>query len=76
MSLSRADFIYDNGANIHGISPLSGGAASSSFVALVLFYSKGLVESSVCIWVVGSSLAPFAMLFLSFLCPPFEHLGG
>jgi hypothetical protein len=76
VSLSRADFIYDGGVNIHGISSLGSGAASSSFMALVLFHSEGLVKSSACIWAVGSLFSPFAMLFLGFFGPFLEGPGG
>jgi hypothetical protein len=76
VGLPRVDFIGDNGVDVHSVSFLGSGAASSSFVALVLFYSKGLVESSARIWAVGSSLAPLAMLFLSLLYPPFECPGS
>jgi hypothetical protein len=73
MSLSGADFVGNDCVDIHGISSLGGGAASSSsFMTLVLFYSKGLIEAGAHIWSVGSSLLPFAMLFLGFFGPFFE----
>jgi hypothetical protein len=76
VSLPRANFICNDGVYVHGISSLGSSVVSSFFMALVLFYPKGLVESSTCIWMVGSSLAPLAMLFLSFLCLFFECPGS
>jgi cytosine/uracil/thiamine/allantoin permease len=73
MGLPRADFICNNGVNIHGISSLGSGVVPSFGI---LFYSKGLVKLSTCIWAVGSSLVPLAMLFLGFLCPSFKCPGG
>jgi hypothetical protein len=76
VSLSGADFIGDNCVDIHGVSSLGGSAASSSsFMALVLFYSKGLVKAGARIWPVGSSFLPFAMLFLGFFGPFVEGPG-
>jgi hypothetical protein len=41
-------------------------------MALVLFYSKGLVEASAHIWPIGLSFLPFAMLLLGFFGPFLE----
>jgi hypothetical protein len=75
MSLSGADFICDDCVNIHGVSSLGGGAASSSSLMALVFHSKGLVEASTRVWSVGSSFLPFAMLFLCFFGPFFEGPG-
>jgi hypothetical protein len=76
VSLSWANFIDYGCVDVHGISSLVGGAASSSsFVALVLFYSKGLIEAGACIRTVRPSLLPLAMLFLGFFGPFFEGPG-
>jgi hypothetical protein len=75
VGLPRADFIGNNGVNVYSVSSLGGGAMSSSFVVLVLFDPKGLVELGACIWAVGSSLTPFAVLFLSLFCPFFKCPG-
>jgi hypothetical protein len=76
MSLSGADFVGNDCVDVHGVSSLGGGAASSSsFMSLVLFYSKGLVEACARIWSVGSSFLPFAVLFLGLFSPFFEGSG-
>jgi hypothetical protein len=75
MGLSWADFVGDYCIDVHGVSSLGGGAASSSLVSLVLFDPKGLIEVCARIRTVGSSFLPFAMLFLGLLSPFFEGPG-
>jgi hypothetical protein len=72
MCLPKADLI--DGVDIHGISSLSCGATPPSVTLLVVSLShfKGLVELSTCIWAVGASFSPLAMLFLGFFYPSVE----